>query len=139
MKQGISALSAREAPLPRKTLLPGIIYFDERKRTVQCTIRELSVEGATLSCESAHAFIPKFVELYIPNWGKVYPAAIKERHANELFVTFIQDAPASGTSSSDCDTSLLQRVQLLEVEMSKLKQMLNDLKIKHVREYDQGI
>jgi len=139
MKQGTSAVSAREAPLPRKTLLPGVIYFDERKRTIQCTIRELSAEGAMLSCESAHAFIPKFVELYISNWGKVYPAAIKERHANELFVTFIQDAPAPGTSSSDCDTSLLQRVQLLEAEMNKLRQMLNDLKVKQVREHNHGI
>jgi len=34
---------------------------------------------------------------------------------------------------------LLQRVQLLEVEMNKPRQMLNDLKVKQVREHNQGI
>ena len=139
MKQGMSALSAREAPLPRKTLLPGVIYFDERKQSIQCTVRELSAEGATLSCEGMPAVLTKFVELYIPNWGKLYPAAIKERHANELLVAFVQETSIPDTSSSDSDTNLHQRVQLLEIEMRKLRNLLNELKVKQVRGYDQGI
>lgn len=122
-------MEAREALTPRKTLLPAVIYFDQRKQSVNCIIRELSARGATLTCESARAVPTNIFELYIPNRDRFYPAAVRERNANQLRVGFIQTDSARDASLPGGGTAgILERLARLEADVRKLRQIVNDLK-----------
>jgi hypothetical protein len=122
-------LEACEAVIPRKTLLPAVIYFDQRKQSVNCIIRELSAQSATLICESAGAVPTNIFELYIPNRDKFYFAAVRERNANQLRVAFIETNSISDASLQDGEkTEVLQRLDRLEAEVRKLRNVVNELK-----------
>jgi hypothetical protein len=123
--------SAPEHPrtlTPRKTFLAGIIYFDQRKRTVQCVVRELSSDAATLVCQDARSVPANTIELYIPNHNKYYAAEVKERGANDLRVALSEDQTSVTTDDEPSD--LARRFYLLESEVKHLRKIVEELKSK---------
>lgn len=124
-------METQEALNPRRTLLPGVIYFNHRKQSVNCIIRELSAQGATLVCTDTRVVPTNVFELYMPNRKEFYSVEVQERKADELHVAFIQEPSMANASSSEgWMREIVRRLDLLETEQKKLRQMANELRNK---------
>ena len=50
----------------QRTFLKGTLYYDSRRASIECVIRDLSDSGARLAFEHP-VTVPDIVELYIPS------------------------------------------------------------------------
>jgi hypothetical protein len=113
--------------LPRqKSFLKGTIYFNNRRSTLDCMIRDITAHGARLQTATT-ATIPEAIELYIPNKDQTLRAQVKWRKGDEMGVMFLgveqaADQPAAPPSG------LAQRVERLEAEIAKLHRIVLELK-----------
>jgi hypothetical protein len=116
----------------QKCLLQGRIYFNSRKLSVECMIRDLSGAGARLKVTEAVAF-PEMVELYIPPKDEWYRVKIQWRHGDEVGVSFLQDNIASPPLAPSVSFSdLAERVQQLEADVATLQRMVRDLRMERL-------
>jgi hypothetical protein len=130
-------LETQQDLIPRKTFLAGVIYFDQRKQTVNCIVRELSAKSSTLVCQDATAIPTNIIELYIPSQNEFLPAEIKERAGTELRIAFrpIHDtAPTEGGSPE-----IFRRLRLLEAEVGQLRRIVDELRDARARQGDLAI
>jgi hypothetical protein len=130
-------LETQQDLITRKTFLAGVIYFDQRKQTVNCIVRELSAKSSTLVCQDATAIPTNIIELYIPSQNEFLPAEIKERAGAELRIAFrpIHDtAPTEGGSSE-----IFRRLRLLEAEVGQLRRIVDELRDARARLGDLAI
>lgn len=123
--------------IPRKTFLAGVIYFDQRKQTVNCIVRELSAKSATLACQDATAIPTNIVELYIPNQNEFLLAEIKERAGTEVRVVFKQIHDTAPTESAPSE--VFRRLRLLEAEVGQLRRIVDELRETKTRFGDMAI
>src|SRR3954470_10463328 len=89
----------------QKSLLRGTVYFDNRRRAIECLVRDISPYGARLIFDGA-ATTPDVIELTIPQKEQTLRVHVIWRHGEELGVAFAQTAeldPAaeSGAASGD--------------------------------------
>lgn len=77
----------------RRVLKEGKIVFADGLRVLDCTIRDMSANGARLLIASTVG-LPDSFHLYEKSSGLLYPARIAWRQANALGVEF-QGAPSS--------------------------------------------
>jgi hypothetical protein len=71
-----SAPVVEQRRVPRlKTLLGGIIEFDDRKSTMDCTVRSLSAYGARIVLSEAFR-VPDAFDLSIPHHDQVHRAKV---------------------------------------------------------------
>src|SRR6202163_5078730 len=90
----------------QKSFLQGRIFFNNRRTSIDCLIRDISEHGARLKFSSMTA-TPDVVELYVPNKDESYRAKVQWRNADEIGVGFDSDespplaphAPAADWSS----------------------------------------
>jgi hypothetical protein len=120
-------MSPEPTLVSRKTLLAGVIYFNHRQLSANCIVRELWDEGAILSCADTHAIPVNNIELYIPSKNAYLPASIKDRAPGDLRVSF-GAADHSPVAAGGGLTEVLRRLDQLELEVRKLRQMLNEAK-----------
>jgi hypothetical protein len=121
-------LDARETLAQRKTLLAGVIYFNDRKQTVNCIVRELSAKHAVLICQ-ANSIPTNIIELSIPSRNELYPAAIQNRKVDELYVTLTGASSDRNPSLSEGETSeILRRLSVLETQVRKLQNVIENIK-----------
>jgi|SRR5215470_1385072 len=111
-----------------KSFLQGRIYFNNRRSSVDCLIRDIADSGARLKFSNAVA-TPDVVELHIPNKNETYRAKVIWRQGDEIGVSLGSDeaqgpALAPGAVSAD----LWGRVQTLENEMIALRRMFGELR-----------
>jgi hypothetical protein len=71
--------------LRARTFLKGIVYYDNRHATIECTIRHLSETGARLVF-STQVTVPDVVELHIPQKHVTLPARVRRRELYEIGV-----------------------------------------------------
>ena len=76
----------------RRVLKEGKIVFADAMRVIDCTIRDMSVEGARLLIANTIG-IPATFYLYEKSTGLLYPTSIVWRQSNMLGVKF--EGPAS--------------------------------------------
>lgn len=108
----------RKAPR-QKSLLQGRVYFNNRRSSIDCIVRDISATGAKLTFSSA-VETPAVVELYIPNKDETRPARIVWRRGEDVGLTFI--------SASESDLDLSARVERLEEEIKELRGALAELR-----------
>ena len=112
----------------QKSLLQGRIYFNNRRSSIDCLIRDISATGAKLRFSSA-VETPAFVELHIPNKDETHPARVAWRRGEEMGVEFVAPrALDSQFASRDSDSDLSRRVQKLEEEISAIGAALVELR-----------
>ena len=108
----------------QKSLLRGCIYFNNRKSTADCLVRDISAQGARLLF-SDELTIPDVVDLHIPQRDRTYRAHIVWRHGSEAGIAFaVPDQEAQADESNE----LSMRVAKLEHEIELLKRALKRLK-----------
>jgi PilZ domain len=81
----------RKAPR-RRVLKEGKIVFADAMRVIDCTIRDMSKEGARLLIASSVG-VPDTFNLYEKSTGLLYPTTIVWRQSNALGVKF--EGPAT--------------------------------------------
>jgi hypothetical protein len=119
-------MTERRSGARQKSFLQGRIFFNHRRTSVDCLIRDFSEQGARLKFSSATA-TPDVVELYVPNKDESYRAKVQWRNGDEIGVAFAFDegAPplAPGTPAGDWSA----RIHKLERDLAVLQRKFNEL------------
>jgi hypothetical protein len=110
-----------------RTFLKGIVYFNNRGTSIDCTIRDLSDTGAKIEFASL-VTVPDIIELHIPLKQKTYPARVMRRESYEIGVSF--EDQRSGEPRRGSDSELVERVAKLEIELVSVGRQLKQLRAK---------
>jgi hypothetical protein len=127
-------MNERRISTRKKSFLKGTVYFNNRRSSLDCLIRDFSETGARLEFAAA-ATLPDVVELHIPTRDETLRAHIRWRRDTEIGVSFQDEltdrvAPASG--------DLGKRVEALEHEVAKLQREFREFRadLRHKRGED---
>jgi len=121
-------MAERRLSTRQKSFLQGRIYFNNRRSTVDCLVRDYSETGARLKF-SETAAVPEAIELYIPNKEEIHRARVEWRSGDEMGVSFGQEARSpSVVPETAHQGDLATRVQALEAEVATLKRLVNELR-----------
>ena len=110
-----------------RTFLKGTLYYDNRRASVECVIRDLSDSGARLAFEHP-ATVPDCVELDIPSKQQTLRARVQRRSLNEIGIAFEIERSAEPRRASDLE--IQQRLEAMEAEIVALKRLVARLKAK---------
>jgi len=116
----------RRTLLRKRSFLQGRLYFNNRRSSLDCLVRDISNQGAKLKVSDSVA-IPEIVELHIPNKDETYRAKVQWRTGLELGVTFDSDEEAPSIVPGAAPVDLPERVRRLEAEVASLHRKLNEL------------
>jgi PilZ domain-containing protein len=116
-----------QPPLRIRTFLKGIVYYDNRRASIECTIRDLSDTGARVAFTTLVS-LPDNVELHIPQKQMTLPAQVRRREGNEIGVSF--QNPRSDEPHRAIDGDLAERVTKMENEVAAMKRLLKKLPAK---------
>jgi hypothetical protein len=121
-----AAVTERRSASRQKSFLQGRIFFNNRRTSVDCLIRDFSERGARLKFSSMIA-TPDVVELYVPNKDESYRAKVQWRNADEIGVGFDYDesSPPLVPGAPAADWS--GRIHKLEHDVASLQRRLNEL------------
>ena len=122
-------MTNRRTATRQKALLQGRIYFNNRRMSVDCMIRDLSGEGARLKIAGAVS-VPDAAELYLPARDEYRRIKIPWRHGDEVGVAFVLDnvaSPALAPNVSGAD--LATRVGRLESEVALLQRTIREMRL----------
>lgn len=111
----------------QRTFLKGTLYYDNRRGSINCVVRDMSASGARLTFDSP-ANVPDNVELFIPNKQQTLRAHVQRRALNEIGIAF--EIERSHEPRRAADAELQQRVETLETEIATLKRLVAKLKAK---------
>jgi PilZ domain len=111
----------------QKTFLKGTLYYDNRRASIECVIRNISDSGARLTFDQP-TVVPENVELFIPHRQQTLPARVRRRGPNEVGIAFENERLLEPRRTSDAE--LQQRVETLEAEITALKKLVAKLKAK---------
>jgi hypothetical protein len=119
-------MTERRSVSRQKSFLQGRIFFNNRRTSIDCVIRDFSEHGARLKFSSMIA-MPDVVELYIPNKDESYRAKIHWRNADEIGVGFDFDekSPPLAPGAPSADWSA--RIHKLEHDLASLQRKFNEL------------
>jgi hypothetical protein len=120
-------MEERRAVPRQKSFLQGRIYFNHRRSSIDCLIRDYSEQGARLKFSEA-ASVPEAIELYIPNKEEIHRARVEWRSGNEMGVSFGEEVHSPSIAPEAAQGDLPTRVQRLEAEVATLKRIVNDLR-----------
>lgn len=114
-----------------RSYLKGEIVHSGGKIRIECTVRDLSPEGARI--QVAHDLtLPDPFELHIPLRGMAEKSHIVWRHGDETGVHFLREKHAENrvTAPAQTDRSVLARMESLETELSSLRQQMAVMRAK---------
>jgi PilZ domain-containing protein len=121
-------MAERRSSARQKSFLQGRIYFNNRRSSVDCLIRDYSETGARLKFSESIA-VPDAMELYIPNKEEIHRARVEWRSGNEMGVSFGEEVRSPSVAPDAAQPGdLAARVQALEAEVHALKRALNELR-----------
>lgn len=122
-------MKERRAVSRQKSFLQGRVYFNHRRSSVDCLVRDYSEQGARLKF-SESANVPEVIELYIPNKEETRRARVEWRTGNEMGVSFGEEIRAPSTVPEAAQGDVSVRVQRLEAEVATLRRIVNELRSK---------
>src|ERR1700694_1817389 len=93
-----------------RTFLKGTLYYDNRRASIDCVIRDMSDSGARLTFDHP-ATVPDNVELFILHKQQTVRARVQRRGPNEIGIAFEIDRSLEPRRVSDAE--LQQRVETL--------------------------
>jgi PilZ domain-containing protein len=111
----------------QRTFLKGTLYYDNRRASMECVIRDMSDSGARLNFEHP-VTVPDDVELFIPHKQQTLRAHVRRRTPNEIGIAFEVERAAEPRRAADDE--LQQRVKTLETEIAALKRLVAKLRAK---------
>ena len=126
----------RRAVSRSKSFLQGRVYFNHRRSSIDCLIRDYSEQGARLKFSEA-ANVPEAIELYIPNKEETHRARVEWRIGNEMGVSFGDEirSPSVTPDAAQAQGDLPTRVSRLEAEVATLRRIVNDLRAENRKQH----
>jgi hypothetical protein len=122
-----AAMKERRSVSRQKSFLQGRIFYNQRRSSVDCLVRDFSDIGAKLKFSESIS-VPEVMELYIPNRDEFRRARVQWRTAGEMGVTFGEEVDAPSITVAKASTDLPVRMQKLETEIVALKRIVNELR-----------
>ena len=119
-----------EAPHPAlrtRTFLKGVVYYDNRRASIDCTIRDLSDTGARIVFATL-VTVPDNVELHIPQKQLTLPACVRRRDQLEIGVSF--EDQRSNEPRRAIDGDMAERFAKIENELVSMNRLLRKLEAK---------
>ena len=129
------AMEERRIAPRHRTFLQGRVFYNSRRQSADCIIRELTDEGARLSFTDPVA-LPHAFELHIPNRDQTLRVETIWNHGTDVGVRFARPeiqtpSPLSQTPHGNVqEQSLLERVEKLEKELVAMRRRISDLEMK---------
>jgi hypothetical protein len=114
----------RKPALRSRTFLKGIVYYDNRTVSIDCTIRDLSDSGARIVFANL-VTVPDNIELYIPQKQATLSVRVRRREHYEIGVSF--DDQRSGEPPHAGDGDMAERMTKIETELVAMKRLLKKL------------
>ncbi len=105
----------------QKSFLQGRIYFNNRRSSVDCVIRDISPTGARLTFSSG-VETPALVELHVPNKEETHSAKVAWRRGDEMGLEFVTAGPQVA------EAELSARLQRLEEDVREVRSALAELR-----------
>jgi hypothetical protein len=127
-------MDERRIATRKKSFLKGTVYFNNRRSSLDCLIRDFSDTGARLEF-AGPAILPETIELHIPARDETLRCHVRRVQGNEVGVSFENElAEGAGAASGD----LGKRVETLEQEFAKLQREFRDFRadLRHKRGED---
>jgi hypothetical protein len=135
LREPVNMDERRHTPRHR-TFLQGRVYYNNRRQSADCIIRELTDEGARLSFTDPVA-LPHAFELHIPNRDQTLRVETVWNHGTDVGVAFVRtdthSAPsiAPGAHASAQELSLVERIEKLEKELAVLRRRISEVEMKN--------
>jgi len=120
-------MTERRTTSRQKSFLQGRIFFNNRRTSVDCLVRDFCQHGARLKFASMTS-TPDVVELFIPNKDESYRARIQWRNGDELGVWFESEEgspPLVPGGAAPADWSA--RIHKLEHDLGSLQRKFSEL------------
>lgn len=108
-----------------KSFLRGFVYISRKRGALACLVRDFSDNGARIIF-SENVMLPDMVELYIPQREQTLRARVKWRRKGEIGLSFADAARAPEAEPTAAD--VIQRMAMLEAEITSLRALLKQLK-----------
>jgi hypothetical protein len=118
-------MSERRNSRRLKSFLRGFVYFDKRRGTMSCLVRDLSGEGARIIFSEA-VTIPDMINLHIPQKNQTLRARVTWRRGDEIGLGFSAANPIADPLPDSAE--LMKRVAQLEGEIASLRKILKRMK-----------
>jgi len=121
-------MQKRRSASRQKAFLQGRIFYNNKRPSIDCLIRDISEHGAKLIFSSSVA-TPDVVELHVPNRDEVYRARVEWRVGEEVGVSF-EGAETAGPPLAPglpVPTDWMARIQKLEQDVAALQRKFNEL------------
>ena len=121
--------------MPRhRTFLQGRVFYNNRRQSADCIIRELTDDGARLSFTDPVA-LPHAFELHIPNRDQTLRVETAWNHGTDVGVSFGKiDAHAATLSpaihAGTHEQTALERIEKLEKELAALRRRISEIEMK---------
>jgi hypothetical protein len=125
----------RHTPRSR-TFLQGRVFYNNRRQSADCIIRELTDDGARLTFTDPVG-LPHVFELHIPNRDQTIRVETAWNHGTEVGVSFTRvDVGHAGATlapvlhASATEQTLAERVERLEKELAALRRRISEVEMK---------
>jgi hypothetical protein len=115
----------RRRVVRQKSFLRGCIYFNSRRASVDCLIRDISPQGARILISSS-VNIPDTVELHIPQKAQTLRARVEWRNNEDIGLVFTE--ADLGLRTQPQANEMSQRIVQLEDEINSLRRMFKRMK-----------
>ncbi|HVY56228.1 MAG TPA: PilZ domain-containing protein [Xanthobacteraceae bacterium] len=115
----------RRAAPRQRSFLQGRIYFNNRRSSVDCLIRDISETGAKLMFSHAVS-TPEALELYIPNKDATFRARVQWRRGDEVGVAFLSEQDTSAATTAPMNVT--ERLQQVEEEVDRLRRVVEEMR-----------
>ncbi|CAN7586205.1 PilZ domain-containing protein [Bosea sp. LjRoot90] len=113
----------RRRAVRNRTLIGGKVIFNQRQSTLDCTVRNLSDDGALLVFPGSVA-LPDLFELYLPLKRESRMVRTRWRDSERIGVAF---AAAAKQDEAPIPLDLVRRLRRLEQENATLKARIVEL------------
>ena len=125
-------MSERRFISRKRSLLQGRVFYNNRRSSVDCLIRDISDTGAKLKFSESIA-VPEVMELYIPHKEEIRRARVQWRAGGEIGVGFVDEVQSPPTAPDMAvgdapGRDLAARVLRLESEVQSLRRVVNELR-----------
>jgi len=117
--------------------LRGFVYVSRKRGALACLIRDLSEKGARIVF-SDQVTLPDVVDLYIPQREQTLRARVSWRRNDEIGLAFTE-VEQRVADTSPTASEIVQRVALLEAEITSLRSMLKRMKAETAGGYDEAV
>jgi PilZ domain len=121
-----AAMTEHRSRSRQKSFLQGRIFYNNRRTSIDCLIRDISQHGARLKFSSM-IVTPDVVELYIPTREESYRAKVQWRNSDEIGVGFDGNESSPSLAPGLPATDWSARIMKLEHDLATLQRKFNEL------------